>query len=511
MADLNEAACAALTVEEHAMIAEAAIQKGKQHLDPGIDDVIEHSMRGEIEAQFDKRKQSVFIFGEEEGISGLAAAPAFYFIDPKDGSGPNSEGFPHYGMSIGVYSREGDPLVGLYHLPELDETFLAKDGNKACLNGKRLKMPPKRLGKNSYIIVSSDTHKHREIHNWRGKIRAYGVSGLHLCLLAAGRKNIHAVYLTRYKYHDIAAGAQVLIGAGGVLINVDDQNRPFELNELASTDPKILDAYGPRLLACHPENVDELVSQLRFKRRKPSKVEMSVNWLEYRGDSVLFDNPGNSLVSFGNGFQKIHCDVDNDPELEFYKALATGMKRIGLNRVPNLYHLCPLPSSTYHATLFDGYNVRNRRGVLDSASIERFLDGLPGTIHDESDFTTPLRQVEWLQENETITFKFDRLSVFGNSVLVARLKPDKKSKLILKAVEDRRRALIEALRQIGDVGFRTDFKWHVSLGYFAASTYEDAIPLGTWNRVFKKLTAGKSVTFKSASLYGFLDMVTYFK
>lgn len=503
-----------IAIDQHTMIADEALEKGEQRNNRGTDIDIECSIRASIEAAFDKLNTPVFIFGEEGGISGSTDADDLYFIDPQDGSGPRGEGFPHYGMSIGVYRKTGEPLVGLYRLPELSETFLAKEGKRAWLNGSRLSMPKANLSEDSYLIVSSDTHKHRDVHNWRGKIRAYGVSGLHLCLLAAGRGNLHAVYLTRYKYHDVAAGAQILVGAGGVMINLDEGNREFKLEELASTDPEKLEAYGPRLLACHPDNADEILSQLHgTKNRRSSKVAMQLNWLEYRGDSVLFDNLGNSFVRLNDSgdFLKIHCDVENDSELIFYKALAIGMRDLGLDSLPNAYQLCPLPLMSYHVTLFDGFNVGNKDAVSDSAGVQQFLDGLPSSIREKSEFTTTLRDFQWLREYEEITFEFDRLSVFGSSVLVARLKPSEEAKPLLAEIEARRIKMIELLEPIGDVKFGKTYSPHVSLGYFAETIDKNVIPLGTWNRIFGKLTDGKTLTFKTASLYGFTDMATFFK
>jgi histidinol phosphatase-like enzyme (inositol monophosphatase family) len=74
------------------------------------------------------------ILGEEEGET-AGTAPVRWIIDPLDGTRTFVRGVPLYGTLVGVEVRD-EPVVGVIHLPALDETLAAARGQGCTWNGR---------------------------------------------------------------------------------------------------------------------------------------------------------------------------------------------------------------------------------------------------------------------------------------------------------------------------------------------------------------------------------------
>jgi histidinol phosphatase-like enzyme (inositol monophosphatase family) len=74
------------------------------------------------------------ILGEEEGET-AGTAPYRWIIDPLDGTRTFVRGVPLYGTLVGV-EVEGEPVVGVVHLPALGETVAAARGEGCTWNGR---------------------------------------------------------------------------------------------------------------------------------------------------------------------------------------------------------------------------------------------------------------------------------------------------------------------------------------------------------------------------------------
>jgi hypothetical protein len=128
----------------------------------------------------------------------------------------------------------------------------------------------------------------------------------------------------------------------------------------------------------------------------------------------------------------------------------------------------------------------------------------------------PFRGFSLLFDNPggwTIKFKFSKLAKWGNRVLVARLEPaDRESEdEFRRIVVDRNDLSVRFQKQFG---FKiTDYSPHVSLGYFANKEYAElATPqIDRWTGWCEKEAGDLIVAFRNISLYGFTDMVTFFK
>ena len=74
------------------------------------------------------------ILGEEEGET-AGTAPVRWIIDPLDGTRTFVRGVPLFGTLVGVEVRD-EPVVGVIHLPALDETVAAARGQGCTWNGR---------------------------------------------------------------------------------------------------------------------------------------------------------------------------------------------------------------------------------------------------------------------------------------------------------------------------------------------------------------------------------------
>ncbi|QYR19201.1 hypothetical protein KZ483_14690 [Paenibacillus sp. sptzw28] len=203
------------------------------------------------------------------------------------------------------------------------------------------------------------------------------------------------------------------------------------------------------------------------------------------------------------------------PELEFYKTLNQTLSLFP--EIVSTYLFCPLPFHSYHVTLWDGINDANVQNVSREYRFdgEDLLQDLSNSFLNISDFFEVDGQPLKIIMEEPIEFQFDKLIKWGNSVLVARLKPSNANcEIRLKKIEKQRENLIKKYKE--RFGLETcllSYSPHVSLGYFANKELAElSTPMiEYWNEQFLLDTRGLTITFYSNSLYGFNNMATFFK
>lgn len=69
----------------------------------------------------------------EEGAASPSSSGYTWVIDPIDGTVNYFYGHPTWAISLGVLDSDGEPVVGVVHAPQLDETFVAARGSGAFL------------------------------------------------------------------------------------------------------------------------------------------------------------------------------------------------------------------------------------------------------------------------------------------------------------------------------------------------------------------------------------------
>jgi hypothetical protein len=237
-------------------------------------------------------------------------------------------------------------------------------------------------------------------------------------------------------------------------------------------------------------------------------------WATFRGFSILFDNPGRCLTRAGRQ-HLLHCDLDGDPALGFYRSLRDSLARLDLASLTNTYLFCPLPPSSYHVTVWDGGNDANVGDVVPDHrhELELLLAGLPATLSEPNGLTALAARSPLVIGGAAITFRYDRLYLWGHSGLVALLAPaDAASANRLREIEASRRALSAQCQQAYGISASDRYLPHVSLGYFAnrEGAQLAAAMLETWEGGFAGEMAGQLLPLTHASVYGFTDMATFF-
>lgn len=150
----------------------------------------------------------------EEGRNYNTDAEYLWAIDPIDGTGVFVDGLPHWGISIGLL-RHGDPVLGCFYLPVLDEWYEAALTGPALFNGEPVAvLHDNLLDLNAWISVPSNIHRRYTI-NYPGKVRSLGSMAAALCYVARG--SAAGALVGTAKLWDIAAGVAVLERAGGGL------------------------------------------------------------------------------------------------------------------------------------------------------------------------------------------------------------------------------------------------------------------------------------------------------
>jgi len=238
-------------------------------------------------------------------------------------------------------------------------------------------------------------------------------------------------------------------------------------------------------------------------------------WAMFRGFSILFDNPGDCLTPSGSCLN-LACDVETDAALGFYKSLRDSLARLNPDLLTATYLFCPLPPPSYHVTVWDGGNAGNvalvasdRRPVL-----QHLLASLPDALALPQEMTEPAlvsplaRRRDW-----DIEFQFDRLALWSNVVLVARLSPTEASQEAFGQFVEERRRLNGSFYESFGIRASENYTPHVSLGYFAnREGAQLATPcLREWDALFAERMQSLTLSFRRASLYGFTDMATFFK
>jgi len=230
-------------VEQASALAIRSYGKVEGYLKPDgswgtqADQAVETFLRSELHQLFD-----AYIYGEEQGWSGLSDADYCVVIDPIDGTALYREGLPLWGVSVAVFYKQ-QPFFGIFDMPASGHCYAASVQAGATHNGKQLVLKPAALTELSAIGVSSDVH-HWDLQRFPGKLRAYGVSGYDVCRVAGG--TLIAALLTRFYFYDIAAGYIVLKLAGGELFHLSGEPVPMRT---------LLDMSKPKapVIACHAD------------------------------------------------------------------------------------------------------------------------------------------------------------------------------------------------------------------------------------------------------------------
>ncbi len=192
------------------------------------DRAVETELRQMIAERFPEHN----ILGEEEGLSsaaGVDAEPAAptWILDPIDGTNNFMSGIPIWATLVAL--RDGDTsVVGVCHAPAIGETYDARVGGGARMNGEAIHVDADTKLTDAVTSFSSvqsfyelgftDFLTRLVTHSWRS--RGFGDFWGHM-LVARGA--VHAMIDPDLKVWDVAALQPIVEEAGGRLTTLDGE------------------------------------------------------------------------------------------------------------------------------------------------------------------------------------------------------------------------------------------------------------------------------------------------
>ncbi|MDH4248213.1 MAG: histidinol-phosphatase [Deltaproteobacteria bacterium] len=181
----------------------------------------EQLMRRLIEAQYPKHQ----VLGEEGGLSGPDNADFQWVLDPIDGTKSFMHGVPLFGTLIALL-REGQPVLGVIHLPALGQLVLGCEGRTTTLNGQPVQVSEISELSEATVLYTCPVNmrkqgmaeKFKELEEKARLVRTWGDCYGHL-LVATGQADV--MYDPTLSLWDVAALKPCVEGAGGLLTDRD--------------------------------------------------------------------------------------------------------------------------------------------------------------------------------------------------------------------------------------------------------------------------------------------------
>ena len=191
------------------------------------------------------------ILSEEVGLIDGPDKSHRFIIDPLDGTTNFLHGIPHFAISIAL-EREGQIVSGVIYNPITDDMFTAEKGHGAFLNDKRLRVAGRKDMRTAicatgipYIAKTGHERFQAElgaVMATTSGVRRFGSAALDLAWLAAGRYDMY--WERNLKAWDIAAGILMVREAGGVVSDLNNQQKMLETGDIIASNEAL---HGPFL------------------------------------------------------------------------------------------------------------------------------------------------------------------------------------------------------------------------------------------------------------------------
>jgi myo-inositol-1(or 4)-monophosphatase len=161
-----------------------------------------------------------------------------FVVDPIDGTVAFMKYKPWWSVSIAVV-EDGQPIAGVVHAPELDETFTAVRGQGAHMNGEPIRASGTSALLNSGMLGDAKMFAHPA---WKTpwpdmRIEARNSIAYRLCLVADGRFDA-ALAMSSKSEWDLAAADLIRSEAGALL--TDHKGRSFSYNKPVPLMPSLI-------------------------------------------------------------------------------------------------------------------------------------------------------------------------------------------------------------------------------------------------------------------------------
>ena len=194
--------------------------------------------------------------GEESGLSEGTDKSHVWIVDPLDGTANFLCGLPLFAVNVAL-ARDGEVIAGVTHVPMLNETYWAEQGQGAWLNGRPIRASARQGLIQAMLGVGipfAGKPRHAqflaEMERLTPKvtgIRRLGAGAIDMAYVACGR--FDAYWEQSVSAWDMAAGAVIVREAGGLVTGTRGQ--PLDLmggTVLASTPqlhPELIEALAP--------------------------------------------------------------------------------------------------------------------------------------------------------------------------------------------------------------------------------------------------------------------------
>jgi myo-inositol-1(or 4)-monophosphatase len=187
------------------------------------------------------------ILAEESGASGPEGEVDYlWIIDPLDGTTNFIHGLPQYAVSIGLKHR-GQIAQAVVYDPSRDELFTATRGRGAFMNDRRLRVSKRDHLKDCLIGTGFPFRQLERLDEYlrifkrateqTAGVRRPGAASLDLAYVAAGR--LDGFWEFGLSPWDIAAGSLLIVEAGGMIGDIDDQPDCLQTGNVVCAAPKI--------------------------------------------------------------------------------------------------------------------------------------------------------------------------------------------------------------------------------------------------------------------------------
>ncbi|HTY51952.1 MAG TPA: bifunctional fructose-bisphosphatase/inositol-phosphate phosphatase [Methanomicrobiales archaeon] len=169
------------------------------------------------------------LVSEECGKKDMGGEKGTIFLDPVDGTHNALAGIPFYALSI-AYAEEGEVKEGFVRDLAHRETFTARKGKGAFLDGRPIRVSNRALLEESAMSVYGRKFNPAPVLYLGQKIRRWrllGASALELSYVAAGRLDGFIDLRATLRVTDAAAGMLVCEEAGGKVSDLEGRRIRF--------------------------------------------------------------------------------------------------------------------------------------------------------------------------------------------------------------------------------------------------------------------------------------------
>lgn len=241
-------------VQQIARHAGAFLKSERQKFDRGrVEEKSAHNYVSYVDKESERRliEQLSALFPEagfiaEEGSGSLTDEAYCWVIDPLDGTSNYIHDIAPYCVSIALRNKE-ELLLGVVYEVCRDECYYAYKGSKAWLNGEEIHVSDVSELDKAFIALgfpynSDEYHPVAlrlvdRLYGSAGGTRLMGAAAAELCYVAAGRFEARLeAFLGPW---DVAAGALILMQAGGKVTDFTGGNDWMSGNQVVASNGKI--------------------------------------------------------------------------------------------------------------------------------------------------------------------------------------------------------------------------------------------------------------------------------